>query len=39
MFDSKAHSRDPWSWLSLNRRAVAGAAVAVAGLVAAVLRD
>ncbi|MPV49011.1 MULTISPECIES: SDR family oxidoreductase [unclassified Pseudactinotalea] len=35
-FDATAHARDPWLWLTMNRRAVAAGAgaVAVAGLLA-----
>lgn len=36
MFDARAHAGDPWSWLSMRRKLLAGgAAVAAAGAVAA----
>lgn len=31
MFDATAHARDPWSWASMHRAALGGAAVALAG--------
>jgi hypothetical protein len=37
MFDAQAKSRDPWSWASMHRVALAGAALAVAAGAGAVL--
>jgi len=37
MFDDKAHSHDPWSWVSMHRAAVAGGAVAAGALTAGAL--
>jgi NAD(P)-dependent dehydrogenase (short-subunit alcohol dehydrogenase family) len=37
MFDEQAHDSDPWSWVSMHRRQIAGGAIAAAAAATALL--